>query len=176
MLQTSVPFGYNRLMTDDGKFLTKARAWAARHHAGQVDKLGVPYLAHVGDVAGRVRDHGAIVEAIAWLHDLVEDTPVTLDDIETTFGPRIAAGVDALTRREGEGYFEAYLPRLERNRDAVAVKLADAAHNWGKIHLLEAREPKAARSLARRYRRVLETLGEADPVCHAIHFDGEAWG
>ena len=92
-------------MTDDRTLLKAAKAWAERYHADQTDKLGVPYIAHVADVAARVSDRGAVIEAIAWLHDLVEDSDVSLDAIAETFGARIAAGVDALTRREGEGYF-----------------------------------------------------------------------
>jgi hypothetical protein len=46
-----------------------------------------------------------------------------------------------MTRRDGESYFEDYRPRLARNPDAVPVKLADAAHNWGKVPLLREHDP-----------------------------------
>ncbi|MEM9725033.1 MAG: HD domain-containing protein [Pseudomonadota bacterium] len=155
--------------------LQRARDWAARHHADQRDKLDIPYLAHVADVARRVEEHGPVVEAIAWLHDVVEDAGVSLDAIEESFGPRIRAGVDALSRRPGEAYFAEYLPRLSACADARPVKRADAAHNWGKTALLAVRDPEKARSLAKRYARVLSNLGDPEPVCAPIEFQGGAW-
>lgn len=155
--------------------LPTAMLWANRHHAGQWDKLGYPYIAHVADVANRVSGEGAIIEIIAWLHDIVEDTSVTLDQIEAVFGPRVVAGVDAMTRRDGESYFGDYLPRLSQNPDAVTVKIADASHNWGKVPLLRERDPKQAEKLDQKYRRVLSALGQDDPVLMPIVFVDDRW-
>lgn len=152
-----------------------AMLWANRHHAGQWDKLGYPYIAHVADVANRVSGEGAAIEIIAWLHDIVEDTPVTLSEIESVFGPRVAAGVDAMTRRNGESYFEDYLPRLSQNPDAVTVKIADASHNWGKVPLLRERNADQADRLDQKYRRVLAALGQDDPVLMPIVFVDGRW-
>ena len=57
----------------------RARHVATAAHAGQVDKAGRPYIEHPADVAFRVRDHAPQVQVVAWLHDVVEDTTVTLD-------------------------------------------------------------------------------------------------
>lgn len=155
--------------------LPTAMLWADRHHADQWDKLGYPYIAHVADVANRVSGEGAAIEIIAWLHDIVEDTPVTLSQIETVFGRRVAAGVDAMTRRNGESYFGDYLPRLSRNPDAVTVKIADASHNWGKVPLLRERDAEQAERLDQKYRRVLAALGQSDPVLAPVVFVDSRW-
>ncbi|WP_251159417.1 hypothetical protein [Caniella muris] len=67
-------------------------------------------------------DTGPISAAL--LHDLVEDSEVTLDDISLGFSPALAASVDALTRREGEGY-TAYIDRVAKDPVASLVKTAD---------------------------------------------------
>jgi (p)ppGpp synthase/HD superfamily hydrolase len=149
-------------MTD---LLPTAMLWANRHHASQEDKLGFPYIAHVADVANRVSGEGATIEIIGWLHDIVEDTPVTLDEIDAVFGPRVAAGVNAMTRRDGESYFGDYLPRLSQNPDAVTVKIADASHNWGKVPLLRERDAEQAEKLDQKYRSVLsDGVGGAESL------------
>ena len=61
-------------------------------HAGQVDKAGRPYIAHPARMAG---DEHAV--AAAWLHDVVEDTEVTLTDLEDSFPALVTIAVDALT-------------------------------------------------------------------------------
>ena len=65
---------------------------------------------------------------MAWLHDVVEDTPTTLEDVEAAFGPLVAAGVDAMTHRPGEPSLE-YYARVRANPIALAVKAADLADN-----------------------------------------------
>ncbi len=160
---------------DPADLVSDAKALAAEHHAGQTDKLGIEYIAHVTDVADRVRGEGPAIEAIAWLHDVVEDTEVTLAEIEESFGKAIRDGVDAMTHREDEDYFEDYLPRLAANPNAVLVKIADASHNWGKVHLLKGADPDRAAGLDRKYRRVLEFLGQGTAVCRRIVFKDEIW-
>lgn len=162
-------------MTDDTQRAKHAQRLAELHHADQTDKLGVPYIAHVSDVARRVAHHGPQVEAIAWLHDIVEDTDVTLDEIEEQFGSRIAGGVDAMTRRAGEDYFADYLPRLQINTDAVHVKIADASHNWGKVHLLEAVDPDKAATLNRKYAAVLRALGDPSAMRQDLTYVKSGW-
>jgi (p)ppGpp synthase/HD superfamily hydrolase len=160
----------------DHRKIDAARHFAATRHAGQADKLSVPYIHHVEDVARRVAGEGEAVEIIAWLHDTVEDTGASLDEIEHLFGPKVRAGVDAMTKRDGEDFFTAYLPRVAANPDAVKVKLADAAHNWGKAHLLRARDPKKAAELEAKYRRAIEYLGgSVEGLPQNIRFDGSRW-
>lgn len=102
---------------------------AARAHEGQTDKVGKDYFeAHVLPVAAAF-DRSTNMCIAALLHDTVEDTDITLDDIEAEFGHSVRALVDALTRREGEGY-TVYLRRIRRHGDAaVRVKLADIHNN-----------------------------------------------
>lgn len=100
---------------------------AAEAHAGQVDKAGQPYITHPARVAARVAgDEHAV--AAAWLHDVVEDTEVTLADLEQAFPPDVTAAVDALTRRRDEAPAE-YYARVRRMPLALTVKLADMADN-----------------------------------------------
>lgn len=103
-----------------------AKALAAKAHAGQLDKAGMPYIEHPLRVAARLECPEARV--VAWLHDVVEDTALTVPDIEARFGPETAAAVDALTRRKGEAW-EDYLERVRANPMARLVKISDLIDN-----------------------------------------------
>lgn len=140
--------------------LQSAKSLAHEAHANQTDKLGRPYIFHVEDVAQRVSHLGTEYETAAWLHDIVEDTPITIDDLIARFGGDIAAAVDAITRNTGEGYFADYIPRVASHHIAKAVKLADATHNKEKLSELEATDPKTAKSLLKRYERVIAILDD----------------
>lgn len=95
-----------------------------------MDKSGQPYIGHPARVAARTRDQGDgnQVEAVAWLHDVVEDTEVTLADVESAFGVEIAQAVDAMTRRPDEEP-DRYYARVADNPIALRVKRADIADN-----------------------------------------------
>lgn len=81
----------------DIEMVAKARAWAVKAHAGQKDKAGKDYFkAHVTVVAEGVKGD-PIAEAVAFLHDTVEDTSVTIEDIRTGFPKEVADAVSALT-------------------------------------------------------------------------------
>lgn len=100
---------------------------AATAHAGQVDKEGHPYLLHVLRVALAVSDPEGRVAAV--LHDVVEDTTVTLERLEAEgFSPAILEAVRCLTRAHGTPYAD-YVVNLKRNPLARLVKLADLADN-----------------------------------------------
>ncbi len=103
-----------------------AKALAKQAHQGQSDKAGAPYIGHPSRVAGRLGCPEA--QVVAWLHDTVEDTPVTLRDIEFRFGPDTAAAVDALTRRSGEDWDD-YLARVKDHPLARQVKISDLVDN-----------------------------------------------
>ena len=103
-----------------------ARALAERQHAGQTDKAGRPYIDHPRRVAGRLDTPEA--RCVGWLHDTVEDTGLTLDEVRARFGGEIAAAVDAVTRREGEAW-PAYLERVRANPLARRVKISDLIDN-----------------------------------------------
>lgn len=107
--------------------LNRAVELAFRAHAGQTDRYGAPYLLHPLRVMSRMGTDRERV--IAVLHDTVEDTGLTLDDLrQEGFPEGIVRGVDALTRRAGESYDE-YIRRLGTNPEAVRVKLADLEDN-----------------------------------------------
>ena len=103
-----------------------ARAFATKAHEGQIDKAGLPYITHPERVASRMENPEA--QVIGWLHDTVEDTPITLRDIEATFGPETAAAVGAISRRDGEPWSD-YLERVAANPMARRVKISDLIDN-----------------------------------------------
>ena len=106
--------------------IAAARALAERQHAGQVDKAGMPYITHPQRVAGRLTTPEA--QVVGWLHDTVEDTGLTLQEVKAQFGPATAAAVDAVSRREGESWSD-YLRRVKANPVARQVKISDLIDN-----------------------------------------------
>lgn len=134
-----------------------AQAIARAAHEGQVDKAGQAYIAHPARLAAAVRGDDAV--AVAWLHDVVEDTAVTLSDLETLFPPEIVAAVDAITRRDGETP-EEYYARIRTTPLAVTVKLADIADNADPARLALLDE-KTRNRLTRKYARSLNALTSA---------------
>lgn len=116
--------------------ITKALQLAALAHSGQVDKADQPYILHPIRVATSVvrmkqalgQDKTALY-VIALLHDVVEDTPITLKTLKAKGFPQpVLAAVDLLTKREGEPK-EAYYARIRKNPLARLVKLADIGDN-----------------------------------------------
>ena len=95
-------------------------------HMGQADKAGVPYIFHPYHVAEQMTDEYAVCAAL--LHDVVEDTGLSLCDIERQFGPETAAAIDAISRREDEPWGK-YLERVKHNPIARAVKISDLIDN-----------------------------------------------
>jgi guanosine-3',5'-bis(diphosphate) 3'-pyrophosphohydrolase len=120
--------------------LARAVEFARLHHGDQRRKTGVPYLEHLLEALQVLVEGAAIarpdVLVAAVLHDVVEDTPVTLDEVGAEFGPRVAELVGWVTiPAPGPGETksavrQAYLRRLrDAPPDAVLVKLADRASN-----------------------------------------------
>lgn len=105
-------------------------------HDGQVDKGGKPYILHPLTVAEFVDNDDLRILAV--LHDTVEDTDVTNDDIRSQFGDRIADALDHLTHRQGESYDE-YIDRVSEDPMAIKVKLADLKNN---MDLSRIQDPK----------------------------------
>ena len=103
-----------------------AKNLATNAHRGQTDKAGLPYITHPQRVAARLDTPEA--QVVGWLHDTVEDTPLTVRDIESAFGPETAAAVDAVSRREGEAWSD-YLERVAANPMARQVKISDLIDN-----------------------------------------------
>lgn len=122
------------------KELDDAIQIAVEVHAGQLDKGGAAYILHpLRVMMGMDTDQERIV---ALLHDTVEDSDwFNLAEVELYFGARIAAAVDALTKRKGEDY-DAYLARVKADDIATKVKLADLQDNCDLARL--GREPTDA--------------------------------
>ena len=104
----------------------KAEAFAKKAHEGQVDKSGKPYFGHPKAVAAMVE--GEVEKTVAYLHDVVEDTGVSVEEIRSLFGDEVADAVDLLTHREGVPYFD-YVEKIKANPVARRVKMADLTHN-----------------------------------------------
>ena len=110
------------------KMVEKAKRWAVEAHAGQKDKAGEDYfIAHVSVVAKGVNDD-PVAEAIAYLHDTVEDTTITMADVRAEFPKEVADAVNVLTRRKGMSYAE-YIWHIRQNPVATKVKLSDLRSN-----------------------------------------------
>lgn len=110
--------------------IQQAKELASKIHANQTDKAGAPYIHHLEAVASKLVEQGEDEDVIivGWLHDSVEDTDITLDEIQHLFGDVISTAVDAITKRKNEPY-ENYLARVKSNPIARRVKLADLSHN-----------------------------------------------
>ena len=105
----------------------KAMKLCFEAHKGQVDKTGVPYVFHPFHVAEQMTDEATTV--VALLHDVVEDTEYTLEDIAALgFGQDIVGAVALMTHEDDVPYLD-YVARLKSNPLARVVKLADLAHN-----------------------------------------------
>lgn len=108
------------------KDVETAKALAEKLHAGQVDKSGKPYIDHPRRVASRLDTLEEKV--VGWLHDTVEDTGLSLAEVERIFGRETAWAVDAITHREDEPW-ERYLMRVKENPIARQVKISDLIDN-----------------------------------------------
>lgn len=122
----------------------KAKLFAELIHANQFDKAGQPYVNHLAFVVGLLANENDDVIATAWLHDSVEDTEVSLNDISELFGSVIADSVNAITKRQGESYQD-YLSRVKSNDIARKVKIADLTHNMDLSRLAKVTEKDIAR-------------------------------
>ena len=115
--------------------LEDAIALAALAHRGQVDKAGLPYVLHPIRVMLALDSETERIVGV--LHDLIEDTDCSLEDLRHKgFPPEVIGAVDCLTRRPGEDY-DAYVARVRINPVARRVKLADLEDNLDASRLPE---------------------------------------
>lgn len=127
---------------------------AEHSHAGQVDKSGLPYIEHPKRVMAMAKTEAEQIVAI--LHDIVEDTEVTLEYIETTFGKDIRDAVDAITHRPHEPN-EEYYQRVIANNVAHMVKFYDITDNMSPDRLAKLSTDVQER-LSKKYLRAWEVL------------------
>ncbi|GIF78204.1 HD domain-containing protein [Asanoa siamensis] len=125
-------------------------AFAARCHAGQVDKAGRPYIAHPRAVAALLTAHGDEAVMAGLLHDVVEDCGVTLADLRAMgYSERVVSAVDAVSHRPDESYLDG-IRRAAADPLGRLVKLADNTTNSDETRLALLDEATAAR-LRRKY-------------------------
>lgn len=119
----------------EDSIVERARKFAETHHQGMLYGKDKPYTYHLSMVVSVLRRFGYSESkylAAGWLHDVVEDTEVTLDFVRKEFGDEIASIVDAVTDEPGETRAERKaktLPKTRSNPDGIIVKLADRIAN-----------------------------------------------
>ena len=134
--------------------LYKALVVATKAHTGQVEKSGGAYIHHPIRVAALLDDEDDVTRVAALLHDVVEDTAVTLDEIRKKFSDEVADAVDAVSRRKDETYFE-FVARAKKHPVGAKVKMADL-----KDHLRPGHELYIPESLIKRYHKAIAMMGE----------------
>ena len=156
--------------------LNKAIAVAAKAHDGQTDKGGNPYILHPLRVMMNCESEAAKICAV--LHDVIEDTSITLEDLESQgFSNEIIVALDCLTKRKGESY-EDFISRVLLNELACQVKLADLTDNMDLTRIPNPGAEDEAR--IQKYKlaadRILDTLPYADPIpnCRLVEINGAA--
>ncbi len=161
----------NYLPPDEVERVRAAHDYAAIAHQGQKRRSGEPYITHpiaVADILADLRLDGATITA-AMLHDVVEDTSSSHDEIETQFGHEVAEIVDGVTkldqiqfksRREAQAEsFRKMLLAMVRDIRVIMVKLADRTHN---MRTLGAMPPHKRRAIAH------ETLDIYAPIANRL--------
>jgi (p)ppGpp synthase/HD superfamily hydrolase len=132
---------------------------ATRAHAHQLDKADKPYIAHPLRVMGRFERPQERMVAV--LHDVVEDTQVTLADLRAAGMPEsVVRAVDALTRRTDESAAD-YYERVKADPLALRVKLADMLDNLDIFRFASDRLDQKNVALAKKYCSVFPKLVEA---------------
>ncbi|MBM3568568.1 MAG: bifunctional (p)ppGpp synthetase/guanosine-3',5'-bis(diphosphate) 3'-pyrophosphohydrolase [Alphaproteobacteria bacterium] len=157
----------------DEDLLNRAYVYTMKAHGTQKRVSGDPYFSHPIEVAGILADYrldsASIVTAL--LHDTVEDTLATLEDIERAFGPQIAQLVDGVTKlsrlelpeggsRQAENFRKLFLA-MSNDIRVLLVKLADRLHNMRTLHFIkdEAKRRRIAKETMEIYVPLAERIG-----------------
>lgn len=136
--------------------LNKAVIIAVNAHKNQCDKCGCDYICHPVYVALNMDTEEEKITAL--LHDVVEDTSITLNDLtQYGFKKEILDAVELLTRKPNVEYMD-YIKHLKNNPIARKVKLADLKHNSDKERLSGI--GKSSEALAEKYERARKYLSE----------------
>jgi (p)ppGpp synthase/HD superfamily hydrolase len=130
----------------DFELINKAIYWARKYHGDQKRKSGEPYYSHPLEVAYMISEYKLKTDiiAVSILHDIVEDTEVTVEMIESTFGQRIAEMVDRLTRDRPNGTKLSVEEILNnayhlKDKEVLLIKLFDRLHN---IQTIKSQSPE----------------------------------
>lgn len=106
--------------------LIKALVISMKAHKGQKDKAGKKYIFHPIKVAMLSKRYKTKI--VALLHDVIEDSEVTIEDLSKHFDEDIVLAVDCITKKKGQDYQE-YLNIVKNNELSRKVKIADLTHN-----------------------------------------------
>ena len=117
----------------------KAMKIAYKAHKNQYDISGVPYIFHPMIVASSMQDE--ITTCVALLHDVAEDTEISLEQLAEEFPESIMEPLRLLTHKEGTDYFE-YIKKIKTNKNALKVKLSDIKHNMDESRIVGVDVPK----------------------------------
>ncbi len=171
----SADISYDRL---DHELLVRAYKFSDVAHAGQVRHSGEPYVSHCIEVARILADLQLDTTTVAsgLLHDIVEDTDVTVEDVEREFGSEIAQIVDGLTKianlplssreeRQVENYRKLLLS-IAKDARVILIKLADRLHNMRTLDYLA---PEKRRRIAQ------ETRDLYAPLAHRFGMAKVRW-
>ncbi len=139
----------------------RAMRIAYEAHAGQVDKCGTPYVFHPYHLAEQMPDE--ITTCVALLHDVAEDTAITLDELEREFPPEATEPLRLLTHGPAVSYRD-YIDTLVVDPVARTVKRADLMHNLDETRFEGCGRIDEAKLSRRRecYRVALEVLDEGE--------------
>ena len=136
----------------------KAMHIAYKAHHGQLDQSGAPYIFHPIHLAEQMEDEASTVAAL--LHDVVEDTDYTLEDLKAMGFPDSVTGALALMTHDDSVPYLDYVAKLKDNPIARAVKLADLRHN-SDLSRLDAVDDKALERVEK-YKKAIELLTQED--------------
>nr|MCU0266056.1 bifunctional (p)ppGpp synthetase/guanosine-3',5'-bis(diphosphate) 3'-pyrophosphohydrolase [Actinomycetes bacterium] len=156
--------------------LERAYEAAAHHHEGQLRKSGEPYITHPLAVAQILADLGMTVPTLcaALLHDTVEDTGYSLDELRAEFGDEVADLVDGVTKLDKVRYGEAseaetvrkMVVAMARDIRVLVIKLADRLHNMRTMAFLPPDKQQ---------RKARETLEIYAPLAHRLGMNTIKW-
>jgi GTP diphosphokinase / guanosine-3',5'-bis(diphosphate) 3'-diphosphatase len=159
--------------TADEDALNRAYVFSMKVHGSQIRASGDPYFSHPVEVAGILTDYRLDTASIVTglLHDTVEDTVATIDEIDTLFGDEVARLVDGVTKLSllelqspDSGHAENFrklLLAISEDIRVLLVKLADRLHNMRTLHYIKAPEKRAriARETMEIYVPLAERIG-----------------
>jgi (p)ppGpp synthase/HD superfamily hydrolase len=143
------------MLTEPAQLIEQAIWLAARAHAGQVDKGGLPYLLHPLAVMDKMAPDDIEGRIVAVLHDVFEDTNTSPDEL-SCFSLAVKLAINAITKQDGESN-KSYWSRVKANRIALRVKLKDIEHNSSEARLTVLPKEEAE-YLRQKYKKAVEYL------------------